>query len=154
LLEVLLTVALIALLGGVLIAGSARLLSDRPVAPEDILRKAIDEARRAAVESNREVRLAFDSKVRTFKMRTAEGVRSFPLEAAGECEIDFLTAQKGAGVVLLGGVVVETQSIPYITFYSDGTCSPFRVQLRTAGSAWVMAIDPWTCAAVLESEKK
>jgi hypothetical protein len=39
--------------------------------------------------------------------------------------------------------------MPSVTFYDDGTCTPFRVQLRTNAGAHMLTIDPWTCAPVL-----
>ena len=52
-------------------------------------------------------------------------------------------------MILLGGVAVETQTLPFVTFYSDGTCTPFRAQIQRNGGVTALAIDPWTCAAVL-----
>jgi general secretion pathway protein H len=51
--------------------------------------------------------------------------------------------------VLIGGTVVETEPLAAVTFYNDGTCTPFRVQLRANGAAHILSIDPWTCAPVL-----
>ncbi|MSU69508.1 MAG: prepilin-type N-terminal cleavage/methylation domain-containing protein [Opitutaceae bacterium] len=152
LLELLVTLALIALLASVLIVGSARLLADQPATPEDIFRKAVGEARKYAVEHDTEVRLGYDPKGKVFRAGTTAGTRHFPVTAPGEVTFDFLAAQKGGSAVMIAGIIVETQPLPFVTFYPDGTCSPFRVQLRTAGSARVIAIDPWTCAPMLESE--
>jgi prepilin-type N-terminal cleavage/methylation domain-containing protein len=154
LLEILVVLALIGLLGTVLVGGSARLLKDKPTTPEDILRKAINEARKFAVETNREVRLTFDSKEKIFTATSAEGSRIIASDLPGDWGVDFLVAQKGGGAMLLGGVLVETQTVTYVTFYPDGTCVPFRAQLRVTGGARTIAIDPWTCAPVLESEPK
>ena len=38
-------------------------------------------------------------------------------------------------------------------FYPDGTCTAFRVQFRVGANAWQLAIDPWTCAPVLEKKE-
>jgi len=55
--------------------------------------------------------------------------------------------------MLLGGELVETGTMPYVTLYRDGTCTPFRVQFHSSGAARIIAIDPWTCAEVLEEKK-
>ena len=53
-------------------------------------------------------------------------------------------------VIQLGGSVVETEPLPGgVTFYSDGTCTAFRLQIRLNGGASIIAIDPWTCAPVI-----
>ena len=52
-------------------------------------------------------------------------------------------------LMLADGGLVETQPRVSVTFYEDGTCTPFRVQLRTRDGAHLLSIDPWTCAPVL-----
>ena len=66
--------------------------------------------------------------------------------------MDFLSTQKARSLILVGGQAVETQTIPSVTFYGDGTCSPFRAQIRTGLTPRVLEIDPWTCAEVLPLE--
>ena len=153
LLEILVTLALIALLSGVLIAGAGRLVSNEPTTPAEIFRKALTEARQYAVEKNVEVRLSYDAKAQAFTASTIDSTRSYPTNASGDLVIDFLAAQKGGSAILVGGVLIETQPLPFVTFYPDGTCSPFRVQFRVNGGSSIMAIVPWTCAPVLEAAK-
>lgn len=153
LLEILLSIAVIALLGSVLIGGGSRLLSDRAVTAEDVFWKTVQECRKTALKNGKDVRLGFDPKEKKFLLSDAKGidpaVREFPIPSPGELELTFLTTQKGASMILLGGIAMETQTLPFVTFYSDGTCTPFRAQLQRSGSVQVLAIDPWTCAAVL-----
>jgi general secretion pathway protein H len=64
--------------------------------------------------------------------------------------VDFLSSKAGGGSsILVGGTLLETGALPHVSFYSDGTCSPFRVQFRSKGAAHVISIDPWTCAQTL-----
>jgi prepilin-type N-terminal cleavage/methylation domain-containing protein len=153
LLEVLVTLALIALLSGLVIGGTATLLREQPATPEEVMRKAIAMARRYAIENLREVRVTYDNKAKAFIASTIDGKVTYPVELKDELQIDFLATQKN-GSMLLGGELVETATIPYVTFYPDGTCTPFRVQMRSNNSSpRVIAIDPWTCAPVLEAPK-
>lgn len=151
LLEVLVTIALILLLAGLVIGASITLLRERPATGEEVVKYAIAQARRYAVENDREVRLSYDAKEKAFVASTRDGTRTFPVDFPGELQIEFLSSQKG-GAVLLGGDLVETARLPYVTFYPDGACSWFRAQLRTGGPARVLAIDPWTCAPMLEAK--
>lgn len=84
----------------------------------------------------------------------APGVRH-PFVPKEVAEIDFL-AGKSSGVtgssMLVGGQLVETQTIPFVTFYRDGTCSPFRLQIKTRNGTRILEIDPWTCAQMLNPE--
>lgn len=170
LLEVLLSIAIILLLGGVLIGGSAHLLSDKPVTAHEVFWKAVQEARRAALKAEHEVRLRYDKDKRRFVIvdglapsrlaadgftREEAALKELPVPVppganAGnsDLEITFLAARKGPSM-LIGGMLVEAEPVPYVTFYSDGTCSAFRVQVMRGGGASVLSIDPWTCAPVL-----
>ena len=154
LLEVLLALAIIALIASVLVGGSASLLSDRALTPTDVFWKTVQECRKAALKSGTDVRLAFEPKDKKFVVSDASGreagTQEYPIPSPGDDLVfTFLTTQKGASMILLGGVAVETQTLPFVTFYSDGTCTPFRAQIQRNGGVTALAIDPWTCAAVL-----
>jgi prepilin-type N-terminal cleavage/methylation domain-containing protein len=153
LLEILVTLALMALLTAILISGATHLLSDQPTTPSEIFRKALSESRQYAVENNVNVRLSFDAKEKAFKATTDSGVRSYPVSAAGDFAIDFISPQKGGSMILIGGVGVSTQTMPFVTFFPDGTCTPFHIQFHIDSNVSTQAIDPWTCAPVLEVEK-
>ncbi|MBI5380527.1 MAG: prepilin-type N-terminal cleavage/methylation domain-containing protein [Opitutae bacterium] len=153
LLEILVTLALIGLLTSLIVGGTTALLRERPATAEEVMRAAIAKARRYAVENYRVVRLAYDNKGKAFVASTVDGERTFPVDLPEELQLEFLAAQKG-GAILLGGEAVETAKVPYVSFYVDGTCSPFRVQMRSNnGPARIVAIDPWTCAPMLEVPK-
>lgn len=156
LLEILLALAMIALLATVLVGGASRTLSAKPVSTDDIFWKACGEARKLALESGHEVRLSFADdreKGRRFSLDDGIGARDFPITAAGEIAVNFMSGQKVAGsAVILAGQLIETQSLPFVSFYGDGTCSAFRVQIRSGVNAHVLSVDPWTCAPVLPAE--
>ncbi len=154
LLELLLAIAVIALIGSVLIGGSAQLLETKPTSADDIFWKAVQEARKTALKSGNEVRLTFvDDRDagKSFAVNDGTATKQFPLPAAtaGDLAVTFLVAQKGGSAVLVGGMMVETQTIPFVTFYSDGTCTAFRAQFQRSSGLHTLAIDPWTCAPVL-----
>lgn len=168
LLEVLLSIALIALVGGVLVGGAAHLMSDQPLTSHDVFWQAVREARKAALKSEHDVRLKFDKDKKQFllidgmapatlapdgftRQETPLKQIPIPMAAGTDLTVEFLgPATKGGGsAILVGGVMIESQTVPYVTFYSDGTCSPFRTQFVRGGSSSVLSIDPWTCAPVL-----
>lgn len=167
LLEVLLSLAIIALIATVLIGGSARLINEQPVTVNDVFWKAVQESRKAALKANHDIRLRFDKDKKQFLLidgiaPAAVGPDGMPVEetplkvfpvpaATSDLAIEFLgPATKGGGnMILVGGVLVESQTIPYVTFFSDGTCTPFRAQFTRNGGTSVAAIDPWTCAPIL-----
>jgi prepilin-type N-terminal cleavage/methylation domain-containing protein len=150
LLEILLTLALIGLLAGVLVTGSANLLSDKPATPEEVFWKAVRQSRAAALTAEHEVRLSFDGKQQAFLLDDDRSPQALPVPPVRELTVDFLPpAAAGRSLVLIGGDLLDAQTVPFVTFYPDGTCSPFRVQFRAGGAAHVLNIDPWTCAPVL-----
>ncbi len=154
-LEVLLALGLLGLLAALFVGGVGRLLQGRGRSAEEIFWKAATEARRYALLRGEDVRLAYDSEAKAFSATTREGTQRFPVPVAGELLIEFLSAgTTGGATVLIGGSLVETQPLPFVTFYADGTCSSFRVQLRNrrAGEPRYLQIDPWTCAPVLARE--
>lgn len=161
-----LSIAIIALLGGVLVGASAHLLNEKPVSTTEVFWKAVQEARKTALKAEHEVRLKFDKEKKRFLLidglapsqLAADGftreevpLKEFPIVSAtgSDLEISFLSATKGGPTILLGGLLVESQPLGYVTFYSDGTCSPFRVQFLRNGSVSTLGVDPWTCAPVL-----
>lgn len=145
-------IALIAMLTGVLVTGSARMAGGNVVTPEDTFWKSVVETRKSALLSGREIHLSYvdKGKDRALVAKAPDGSEQrFTFEWAGELKIDFLSMQKGASAFLLAGQLIETQTIPFVTFYGDGTCSPFRLQIRAGGEPRVVVIDPWTCSLVL-----
>ncbi|HRP06113.1 MAG TPA: prepilin-type N-terminal cleavage/methylation domain-containing protein [Opitutaceae bacterium] len=151
LMEILVGLALLGLLAGLFVANVGTLVGNRKVDVEEIFWKAVVEARKYALLQGTDVRLLFDAKEKAFKASTSAGSRTFPVPVEGELEIDFLGVSKGGRTtVLIGGTLVETQPLAYVTFYSDGTCSDFRAQLRqNQGEPRYVRIDPWTCAPML-----
>jgi prepilin-type N-terminal cleavage/methylation domain-containing protein len=167
LLEVLLTLAIIALLASVLIGGSARLLNEQPVSVDDIFWKAVREARKTALKAEHDIRLKFDKDKKQFVIidgvapatLAADGftkeevpLKTFPIppESSSDLMVDFLGAStKGANLILIGGVALESSPVQFVTFYSDGTCMAFRAQISRKGAVHTLNIDPWTCAPVL-----
>lgn len=154
LLEVLITIALIALLTSVLVIGTNRLLGGRTKSSDELFWAAVGEVRKDALLNNREVRFSFDIKTREFVALSEGGETRHPFVPKETAEFEFL-APKSAGTssaILVGGNLIETQTIPFTTFYGDGTCSPFRAQLKGKNGARVLDIDPWTCAPMLSAQ--
>lgn len=153
LLEILVVIGLIALLTGVLVVGTSRLLRDRPKTADEIFWKTVGDVRKAALLDNRDIRLSFDPKTKEFVVGTGDQAPRFPFAPPNATGLDFLAPKTvGSSSILVGGQLVETQTLPFVTFYGDGTCSPFRVQLKTGNAAVVLDIDPWTCAPVLAAQ--
>jgi general secretion pathway protein H len=151
LLEILLALALIAAIAAATLGLSTNLLNDRAATPEEVFWKASESARRLALKSGTEVDLAFDDKLKAYTVSDGASVQTLPVPKADpDLSVDFLGPPGGGNSsILLGGTLLETGSVSHASYYEDGTCSPFRLQIRARGSAHIVSIDPWTCAKVL-----
>jgi prepilin-type N-terminal cleavage/methylation domain-containing protein len=157
LLEILLALALMVLLLGVLVTASIQLTDKKALTAEEVFWQAVRESREQALLSGLDVRLRFVNKEKTRALvaSSIKGEEKYPLQGANEeTVIDFLSAQKSSSAILIRSQLVETSTIPFVTFYGDGTCTPFRVQFRVGGQARSLTIDPWTCAPVLQAGEK
>jgi len=165
LLEILIVLMIAGMITGVLALGYTRLASAKPSTPEAVFWQAVTAARKQALLSGREVRLAYTPAAASDTANIPAGLtmtwdnpddpatpgeRLFPFENMGDVILEFLSTQKGAQAIMVGGEVIETQTVPFMTFYGDGTCTPVRIQIRRdAGAAYTLSIDPWTCAQML-----
>lgn len=162
LVEIMIVLAIIAMGTGVMIIGVTKIFGDNPTRPVDVFWKSVNAARKQALQSGRDVRLAFaaagsdaNGEMPASLVATWEndGSKTFPFEKTRDVICEFLTTQKSVSSVVIAGEVVETQTLPYITFYGDGTCTPCRVQFRINGSPLILAIDPWTCAEMFPQKE-
>ncbi len=149
-----LALGLMALVASVLVGGTAALMRERPATANEVFWKTVMQARGAALKGEHDVRLTFDSKERNFVIDDNGSKTTYPLPGPVDMNVDLLSTQKGTqGLILVGGVAVETSTISAVMFYADGTCTPFRVQFHGSGGANILSIDPWTCAPMLVTPK-
>ncbi len=151
----LLTLAIIGLLAAVLIGGSAQLLNNKPTSITEVFWQAVQEARKDALRHERDVYLKYYDELekgKGFAVVDGPETKTFPLPPGSvtpDLAVSLLMNQGGGNLLVLGGVVVEANPAKYVTFYSDGTCQAFKLQVMRAGAASSYAIDPWTCAPML-----
>lgn len=151
--EILVTIAIMAGLTVVLLVGANRMLADRARAPDEVFWAVVAEARKQALTRECEVWLSFDNDEKQFRAVTAEGWKSFPLPAGMDFRLEFLGTTKGERTIMIAGQLLEANVLKGVRFFDDGTCSPFRAQLQLPGRpAEVFEVDPWTCAPVLHGE--
>ncbi len=154
LVEILLALAIVALLAALILPGINGILRTMDnQAPDQVLWDTVLVAREKALTANRQVWLRFDAdkKLLTWSDGADTRTAAWPADA----KLEFLQPKEGGATVLIGGRLVETQSMSSVRFYPDGTCDRFRAQIRVgAGAARVIAVDPWTCAPLIAAEAK
>jgi general secretion pathway protein H len=152
LVEVLLALALIGLLSWIFVGGSTALLANQGSSPDDQFWKACGLARKAALTSQHDVLLSYDPKAKGFVLDDDGSKTTIAVRGADDLAIDFHPPASDTGsLVLVGGTVVDTTPMGAATFYTDGTCTAFRAQIRAKGDAHILAIDPWTCAPMISN---
>ncbi len=143
------------IMAAVLIGTGSRVMSEKPVSPDEVFWAAVQEARKMALKSQRDVALRFaddKDKGKQFSITNGETTKDFPVPKAGDLEVTFLVPQPGGNLIMIAGTAIETQKIPAVVFYGDGTCTAFRTQFFRDGATHIVAIDQWTCAPVLTAD--
>ena len=150
-LEILLALALIGLLSATMIGYSSRIMNAKVPTASDVFWQATMAARKQAVLTEKDVRITFDQKAKAFVLDNGAPFKTLTIPGApDDLQVDFVSTQPGASTMLLAGTVVSTQKMPFVTFFSDGTCVPFAVQFVYKNGVQLKNIDPWTCAEVLK----
>lgn len=150
LLEILLVLALLALLGSVMVGGAVSLLkANEAQDPETALLKTLQTVRGEAVASGSIIEL-----------------KPLPEDAGytwGVSGAELLPASPGVRIRLVAPVFVrgsliggqlEENPVARVRFYPDGSCDPVRVQIRRGDTRRTYEIDPWTAAPLPEGDKR
>jgi general secretion pathway protein H len=150
LLEILLVLALLALLGSVMVGGAVSLLkANEAKDPETALLKMMQTIRGEAV-----------AKGTIIELRPLPDDGGF---AWGESGVEVLPENKTIKVTLIAAEMVrasliggqlEEAPVKRVRFYPDGSCDPVRVQVRRGEARNVYAIDPWTAAPLPEGGER
>lgn len=142
LVEVLLVLAMLVLFATLLLPGVNSILREMEArTPAQQVVDLMLEARQQALETGRTMELRYDQESRRFRIGPTW---SEPLSAGVQLEL--LAVLEGS-TVLLGGQLVAAGELRRVRFFPDGTCDPFRLQIRDqATPPRLLVADPWTCA--------
>jgi len=143
LVEVLLVLALMALISGVLILGAANLMEGGKDDPEAALLALLQKVRREAVERDQviELRIEDDGSTLTWGEKPDQ-TATLPVSEKVRAR---LLAPVSLGAVLIGGQA-EEHPLASLRIYPDGTCDHARIEVNRNGARRLCEIDPLTCA--------
>ena len=149
LIEVILTVALIALISSAFVFNLNSLLRNTAIESlENEYWRAVDDARTNAVFKQQPHYIEWDSDSRSFVVASSGRKKSFTMDTSefGDVEIDILFEEIAPenSYVLIGGKLVATRKIATVGFFPDGTCTPYTVTLKIADFESRFQMDPWT----------
>lgn len=169
LLEILIVLALIGLLSGVVVTGLDRMMNPGPESPAQAFWHAARSARRYALQHETDVRLSYDKDTGELKATALDGTELPPVKAPDGTDLVFisglvaptaatngtnaLVAKLFSSSITVGG----DEPVDSVTFYRDGTCTLFRVQVETGGAGQnsaggIIQVDPWTCSPMLVAQ--
>lgn len=153
LIEMMLTMALIALLTSLFVWNINSLLKQGELeALQNEFWGAVERAKQMAVFSQQPFRMRYDDELQAFVVSSGGGLQElFEVEVEGlgndiEIGVLFMQTLPEDGYRLVRGELVTQREIESITFYPDGTCTPFSVDLKIADYQSSLQIDPWTSA--------
>lgn len=146
LVEIIAVLAILGLVSALLLGSGGEYL--RHLTRDDVETVALDaigNARHSAVMTGQPVELRYDEKNRRLDWQQGQAA------IVGEGEVRLLPPAR-VSAMLIGGRAVESP-LEQVTFYPDGTCQPFRVEIVRGQASEILAIDPWTCS-VLAGDKE
>ena len=150
-----LTIALIALLSTMFVWNIKTLLKQGEMeALQNEFWSAVEKAKQRAVFSRLPCVVRFDIDQQAFVVSAGGESSVFEVdsEALGEVEMEvlFMETLPRDGYRLIRGELVTRREIDSVTFYPDGTCTPFTVDLRIAEYEASYQIDPWSGAEMVK----
>lgn len=159
LIEMMLTIALIALLSSLFIWNIDSLLKQGELESlQNELWGAVERAKQSAVFSRQPHVVRFDEELQAFIVSAGSEQITFEVDTDGfsegvEIAVAFNETLPKDGYRLVRGELVTQREIESVTFYPDGTCTPFSVDLRIGEYESAFQIDPWTgCQLTMPEE--
>lgn len=151
LIEILLVIAVMALLSTLFITGVGVLASREERTLEEVFEEAMREARWLALEGERPVMLGFDDENKAFFLiRETGGQRLHEYPVDQNASVRFLKQRPRATYVLIRGELVQTEPVEQVAFFPDGSSVPFSVEIGYTADRRTYAVDPWTGAPLPE----
>ncbi len=155
-----LTMALIALLSSLFIWNIQALLKQGELeALQNEMWGAVERAKQSAVFTREPHRVRFDLDTQAFVVSAGGEEIPFKVDTSGlgediEIEVIFKMVLPKDGYRLVRGELVTHREIETVTFYPDGTCTPFTVDLKIAEYESSVQIDPWTGSQLTQPEEE
>lgn len=158
-LEVLLVLFLIALIGSIFVVNIDSLLRDQEEASvERAFWEASHKARMQALYLRKPVSLFYDEENSAFQLVSGETLlNTFPASGTtydgNPIVVQFVQQRASNEMILIRGRLVDTQPIGQVSYYPDGSCTNFLLELSYGSERRQIQIDPWTGAEMLAENR-
>jgi prepilin-type N-terminal cleavage/methylation domain-containing protein len=159
LIEMMLTIALIALLSSLFIWNINSLLKQGELESlQNEFWSAVEQAKQSAVFTRLPHVVRFDEELQAFIVSAGGEQVAFEVDTDGfsegvEIAVMFNETLPRDGYRLVRGELVTKREIETVTFYPDGTCTPFSVDLIIGEYQSEFQIDPWTGSQLTAPEE-
>ena len=155
LIEVMLTIALIALMTSMFVLNLNSLLRESGIRTlENEYWRAVDSARTKAVFNQKAYLVEWNPKENSFVVSSSGDTESFDFDSSefGDAEVEVIFEEKAPqnSYILIRGQLVTQREATAVHFYPDGTCTPFTVSMKVGPDATRFEMDPWTGAQLVE----
>ena len=157
LIELIIVIALVALIGGLVVINAEAIfrgLGEEPV--DRILRKAVREARFQAAYLKEPIRLSFDEENSVFHLTGSggQGLATFKTGEEGtsediEVEFEQILPEEG----LNRNARQETVEIEAVIFRPDRSSTPFQVMIRQGNRPYTLQFDPFSDIVINDSRE-
>ncbi|HKJ89857.1 MAG TPA: prepilin-type N-terminal cleavage/methylation domain-containing protein [Oceanipulchritudo sp.] len=155
LIEIIIVIALMALMGGLIVINAQAILrglGDEPV--ERILLKAVREGRFQAAYLKEPTQLRYDEERASFDIHTVNGrgLAAFPTgmeDSDSRLEVLFEQVLPDRG--LFRSNTRETAEIPAVTFRPDRSSTPFQVRIEYGSVDFTQRFDPFSDIVIHDS---
>lgn len=157
LIELIIVIALVALVGGLVVINAEAIfrgLGEEPV--ERVLREAVREARFQAAYLKEPTQLAYDGETAVFLITGAGGqsLASFPTsETASPRDLDIQFEQILPEEGLTRNARQNTTEIDAVTFRPDRSSTPFQVIIDQGPSPFTLRFDPFSDIVIDDSRE-
>jgi prepilin-type N-terminal cleavage/methylation domain-containing protein len=157
LVELLIVIALVALIGSLIVASGDAILRGLGAEPvETTFRKAVREARFQAAYRREDILLTFDREKAAFLLVTesAATIATFPTDEdseGGEIDVIFSRRLPAEGLSSLDNP--ETEPIPSLTFRPDRSSTPFVVEFDLGPVNFEQHFDPFSDVVIEDSRQ-
>lgn len=160
LLEILLVLALIGSVTSLVVISIGSVARTTPAdSLEGAFWAALREAREAAMRTRRVQEITFNVDGLMFQIEGGGIVSTEAVSIDGASESDkfeaaFMQVMPTNTFTLVRGRLVTEREIASMLVFPDGTCQPVTVEFRFPGGTRRLAIDPWTCAELLDGDEE
>ncbi len=158
LIEIILTVALLSLLTTMFVLNIASLLRDTQIRSlENEYWRAVDAARSSAVYKQKPYVVEWLPKENAFAVSASGTVERFELDTSEfgsiPVEVQFEEVSPENSLILVRGQLVMQREVATVTFFPDGTCTPYEVSLKIGDFQTRFKMDPWTGARLVDANE-